>query len=59
MLSSYSATPDTLKTSLKLLEDKKVKVDNITTEYNLEDLQQAIDDTLSNKIMKAYIRIVK
>ena len=57
VLSSYSATPDSLKTSLKLLTDKKVKVDNLTTEYDLNDLQQAIDDTLSNKIMKAYIRI--
>ena len=57
VLSSYSATPDSLKTSLKLLTEKKVKVDNLTTEYDLNDLQQAIDDTLSNKIMKAYIRI--
>ncbi len=57
VLSSYSATPDSLKTSLQLLADKKVRVDNLTTEYDLEDLQKAIDDTLSNKIMKAYIRI--
>ena len=57
VLSSYSATPDSLKTSLRLLADKKVRVDNLTTEYNLVDLQKAIDDTLSNKIMKAYIRI--
>ena len=57
VLSSYSATPDSLKTSLQLLQDKKVRVDNLTTEYKLEDLQKAIDDTLSNKIMKAYIRI--
>ena len=57
VLSTYSATPDTLKTSLKLLTNKKVRVDNLTTEYDLENLQQAIEDTLSNKIMKAYIRI--
>ena len=57
VLSTYSATPDTLKSALRLLEEKRVRVDNLTTEYGLNDLQQAIEDTLSNKIMKAYIRI--
>lgn len=59
VLSSYSATPQTLITSLELLRNKKVKVDNLTVEYDLINLQKAIDDTLSNKIMKAYIRIAK
>lgn len=59
VLSTYSATPDTLSKALALLKDKKVIVDNITTEYAFEDLQKAIDDTLSNKIMKAYIRIAE
>ena len=57
VLSTYSATPETLSKSLNLLKEKKVVVDNLTTEYELNDLQKAIDDTLSNKIMKAYIRI--
>ena len=59
VLSTYSATPETLCKSLELLKYKKVKVDNLTTEYDLKDLQKAIDDTLSNKIMKAYIRIAQ
>lgn len=59
VLSSYSATPKTLITSLELLKNKKVKVDNLTVEYDIENLQKAIEDTLSNKIMKAYIRIAK
>ena len=57
VLSTYSATPETLSTALNLLKDKKVIVSGLTTEYELEHLQEAIDDTLSNKILKAYIRI--
>ena len=59
VLSSYSAIPDTLKKALNLLASKKVRVDGLTTEYDFENIQKAIDDTLSNKIMKAYIRIGK
>ena len=57
VLSTYSATPESLSKSLELLKNKKVTVDGLTSEYSLEDLQKAIDDTLSNKILKAYIRI--
>ena len=57
VLSTYSATPETLTKSLNLLKDKKVRVDNLSVEYKLENLQKAIEDTLSNKILKAYIRI--
>lgn len=57
VLSTYSATPETLSKSLNLLKEKKVRVDNLSVEYKLENLQKAIDDTLSNKILKAYIRI--
>ena len=59
VLSSYSAIPDTLKKALNLLASKKVRVDGLTTEYDFENIQKAIDDTLSNKIIKAYIRIGK
>ncbi len=59
VLSTYSSSPETLKTALSLLKDKKVKVDGLSVEYDLKDLQKAIDDTLNNKIMKAYIRIDK
>ncbi len=57
VMSTYSAAPETLSTALELLKDKKVIVSGLTTEYELEHLQEAIDDTLSNKILKAYIRI--
>ena len=32
-------------------------VKNLTTTYRLEDIQQAFDDTISNKIFKAYVKI--
>ena len=57
VLGSYSPSLADLKDSLKLLEDKEVKVSGISTEYQLEKLQKAINDTLENKIMKAYINI--
>ena len=47
------------KDSLKLLTDGKVKVSELSTVYNLEDIEQAFEDTMSNKIMKAYIKVIK
>jgi len=57
VLGSYSPSPVDLSDSLKLLADKEVKVSGLSTEYPLEKLQKAINDTLDNKIMKAYINI--
>ena len=57
VLGSYSPSPADLKDSLQLLADGKVIVKNISTEYSLDDIQKAFDDTISNKIMKAYIKI--
>ena len=57
ILGSYSPSPADLKDSLTLLKNKEVKVKNLSTEYPLEQVQKAIDDTLSNKILKAYIKI--
>ena len=57
VLGSYSPSPTDLQDSLKLLETGKVKVKGLSTEYVLEDIQKAFDDTMSNKIMKAYIKI--
>ena len=57
VLGSYSPSPADLKDSLELLKSGKVNVKGISTEYNLSEVQQAIDDTVSNKIMKAYIKI--
>ena len=57
VLGSYSPAPVDLEDSLELLRTKKVKVDGLSTVYSLDDIQKAFDDTISNKIMKAYIKI--
>lgn len=57
VMGSYSPSPVDLKDSLELLRNGKVKVEGISTEYKLDDIQQAFDDTMSNKIMKAYIKL--
>jgi L-iditol 2-dehydrogenase len=59
VLGSYSPSPADLKDSLELLKSGKVNVKNISTEYSLENIQKAFDDTMSNRIMKAYIKIGK
>lgn len=57
VMGSYSPSPVDLKDSLALLKEGKVKVRGISTEYKLDDIQKAFDDTMSNKIMKAYIKL--
>lgn len=57
VLGSYSPSPADLKDSLELLKTGKVNVNGISTEYDLKDIQKAFDDTMSNKILKAYIKI--
>lgn len=57
VMGSYSPSPKDLEDSLELLKTKKVKVDGLSTEYLLDDIQKAFDDTMSNKILKAYINI--
>jgi len=54
---SYSPAPVDLKTSYELLKSGKIKVKNISTVYDLNNIQQAFDDTINNKIFKAYIKI--
>lgn len=57
VLGSYSPSPKDLADSLELLRDGKVVVKGLASEYEFEKIQQAFDDTVSNKIMKAYIKI--
>lgn len=57
ILGSYSPAPRDIRQSMEFLADKKVKVENITTEYSLDNVQQAIEDTIAHKIFKAYIKI--
>jgi L-iditol 2-dehydrogenase len=59
VLGSYSPSPKDLKDSLDLLSSKEVKVKNLSTDYPLEQVQCAINDTLDNKILKAYIKIAE
>ena len=56
VLGSYSPSPKDLKDSLELLKNKDVKVDGLSTIYPPDNIQKAIEDTLNNKIMKAYIK---
>ena len=56
VLGSYSPRPQDLETSLQLLTNGEVNVKYLSTVYQAEDIQKAFDDTMSNKIMKAYIK---
>ena len=57
VLGSYSPGPEDLKKSIELLRLKKIRTDNLLTSYKLENLEKAIEDTVKNKIMKAYIKL--
>ena len=57
VMGSYSPSPKDLEDSFKLLCSRKVNVKNLTTTYPLEKVQEAFEDTVSNKIFKAYIKI--
>lgn len=57
VMGSYSPSPKDLKESFDLLTSHKVNVKNLTTVYPLEKIQQAFEDTVANKIFKAYIKI--
>lgn len=57
VLGSYSPAPVDLKDSLELLRTGKVNVKDLSTIYSLNDIQKAFDDTIANRIMKAYIKI--
>lgn len=57
VMGSYSPSPADLKDSLELLASGRVNVKNISTVYIMNNIQQAFDDTISNRIMKAYIEI--
>ena len=57
VMGSYSPSPVDLFDSLELLKNNDVNVKGLSTEYDLIDLQQAINDTIDNTILKAYINI--
>lgn len=59
VMGSYSPSPADLKDSINLLSEGKVKVENISTIYDLADINKAFHDTMDNTILKAYIKITK
>ncbi len=57
VMGSYSPSPNDLKEALNLLKTKKVNVENLSTIYEFDKIEQAIKDTVENKILKAYIKL--
>lgn len=57
VMGSYSPSPADLKDSFELLTSGRVNVKNLTTVYPLERIQEAFDDTVANRIFKAYIQM--
>lgn len=57
VMGSYSPAPIDLKDSFELLKSGAVKVDNLSTVYQFKDVEKAIYDTISNTILKAYIKV--
>jgi L-iditol 2-dehydrogenase len=57
VMGSYSPAPADLCKSLELIKDGKIKVDKFAKVYRLESINEAIADTVSNKIIKAYIKL--
>lgn len=57
VMGSYSPSPMDLEDSIHLIEQKKVKVSGLSSIYTIDKLNEAMEDTLSNKIMKAFIKI--
>lgn len=59
VMGSYSPAPKDLELAYNLLKNKKVIVKYLSTAYPLEDIARAIEDTMSNKTLKAYIKVEK
>lgn len=57
VLGSYSPRPQDLAKSFELLTNGQVNVKNLSTNYNMNNIVKAFDDTIKNKILKAYIKI--
>lgn len=57
VLGSYSPSPKDLEDAFNMIVNKKIDVKNLTTKYSLNDIQKAFDDTISNRVFKAYINV--
>jgi L-iditol 2-dehydrogenase len=57
VMGSYSPAPVDLCESLQLIKDGKIKVSRFAKVYRMDNINEAIADTVSNRIIKAYIEI--
>ena len=57
VMGSYSPRPQDLAKSFELLTTGQVNVKHLSTDYLLDNIVEAFDDTINNKILKAYIKI--
>lgn len=57
VIASYSPSPSDIALSCDLLNKGIISVKNLSTFYTLDNLTQAVDDSLKHKIFKAYIKI--
>ena len=55
VLGSYSPAPEDLKQSFDFITSQKVITKGLSTSYSLNNIQKAFDDTINNKVLKAYI----
>lgn len=54
---SYSPAPVDLKDSYNLLEKNKIITKNVSTIYDINNIEKAFEDTILNRIFKAFIKI--
>ena len=59
IMGSYSPSPADLKDSMDLLSGEKVNVKNLSTIYDFPDVEKAFRDTISNTILKAYVKVTE
>ena len=57
ILGSYSPSPQDLKESYNLIKSGGIALKGLTVTYPLSKIQDAFNDTISNKIFKAYIKM--
>lgn len=57
VMGSYSPAPVDFKTSYDLLSNELVNVKYLSTNYSLDNLDKALNDTKQGKILKAYIEL--
>lgn len=53
----YSSSPKDLHASMKLIQQGKINVKGLSTVYIFDKINDAIEDTIQNKVLKAFIRI--